>query len=258
VFENGRGSRYSVEENAGHQQGIFFPKVPDGTYEFVYGKGYQVNYLYLPIFGRIVSSITPLSEDHPLMAKTPENIQRLYNLGIEMNNSYEPQGTYQLNYPSRYAYFRNGDLYTMGAPLLKKGSETLQKFAEREEKKEKQSSAEKPYIAFKDYGPPLKNGQIDTDFIKTFGVHVPDKMYFALGDNHAMSADSRVFGFIPEDNLQGAPSLILWPADRMGMPWQKPYPILNAPRLIVWGFILIIGAVWYILDQRSLRRNYQL
>lgn len=258
VFENGHGRRYSTEEEGYDSNGPFFQNVPDGTYEFFFGKGYQVNYIYLPFFGKIVSSTTLLADDHPLNSRSPENIQKLFNLGIEMNMAYEPQGQHQLYYPNRYAYFRNGDLYVMGGPLLEKGNTTLEAFNAREEKKEKQSSSEKPYIAFKDYGPPLKNGKIDADFIKTFGVHVPEKKYFMLGDNHAMSADSRIFGFVPEDNLQGAPSLILWPSDRMGTPFQKPYPFMNTSRAIVWSIIAIATLAWYIWDRRRLKKSYNL
>jgi len=61
-----------------------------------------------------------------------------------------------------------------------------------------------------------------------------------------MSADSRVFGFVPEGNLEGAPSVILWPpGERWGMPPQTAYPLLNTPRLIIWGIAALIFAVWY-------------
>lgn len=117
------------------------------------------------------------------------------------------------------------------------------------------SSREKPYIAFKDNEPPLKDGQYDAEFIRTFGVTVPNRHYLVLGDNHAMSADSRVFGFVPEENLQGAPSLILWPpGERWGFPLQKPYPILNLPRMIVWSIVGICALVWYLIYRRNLRR----
>ena len=61
-----------------------------------------------------------------------------------------------------------------------------------------------------------------------------------------MSADSRIFGFVPEDNLQGAPELIVWPpGPRWGCPPQKPYPWLTLPGIIVWGLLAFIGIVWY-------------
>lgn len=244
VFENGRARRYSLENERFDSNSPKFPGVPDGTYEFYFGKAVKVG----------PAAITSeLPRNHPLYNHSPENIQKLFNLGIEMNSAYEPHSAEQLNFPNRYAYFRNGDLYVLGAPLLKKEDPTLLRFNELELKKEKQSSKDKPYIAFKDYGAPIKDNTLDADFIRTFGVHVPDQSYFVLGDNHAMSGDSRIFGFIPQNNLQGAPSLILWPpGDRWGIPFQKPYPIVNLPRIIVWSLAAVIGILWYFIQRHRL------
>ena len=43
------------------------------------------------------------------------------------------------------------------------------------------------------------------EFIQKFGLKIPPKSYLALGDNHAMSADRRDFGFVPEANVRGGP-----------------------------------------------------
>ena len=76
-----------------------------------------------------------------------------------------------------------------------------------------------------------------------------------LGDNHAMSQDSRYFGPVPQANLQGAPSLIIWPpGDRLGSPNQKPYPFLNLPRLIVWSIAAAIALIWFAIHRRNMRR----
>ena len=115
---------------------------------------------------------------------------------------------------------------------------------------------QKTEIPFKDYGPPLKDGVLDKEFIRAFGMTIPDKQYLVLGDNHAMSADSRVFGFVPQDNLQGAPRLIIWPpGERWGHPAQKCYPTFNSPRLFIWGLALFISGIWYAYHRRSLRRS---
>lgn len=245
VVKDSKGTRYSLgEENArGNSR---FSGVPDGTYEFYHGKGVKIG------FGGIAMA---LPDDHPLNQRTPENIQRLYNFGIDTDVVYAPKAAGEGYFPQRYVYFKDGDLYAMGSPLLKKESPTLVTFNEREIKREGNSS-NSSYFAFKDYGPPLKDdGTYDVDFIRSFGVTVPENHYLVLGDNHAMSSDSRVFGFVPQQNLQGAPSLIIWPpGDRLGPPAQKPYPIINVPRLIIWSIALIIFLIWYAIHRYRLSR----
>lgn len=45
---------------------------------------------------------------------------------------------------------------------------------------------------------------------------IPDDAYFALGDNRPFSADSRYWGFVPEENFVGKASVIYWPLKRIG------------------------------------------
>ena len=251
VIQNGYARRYSIEGGGiNRSQDPYFPDVPDGTYEFYYGKAYKVGW------GAITTLLEP---SHPLYSKDPAHIQKLYNLGIEVNTAFSPHSPSQIYFPNRYSYFRDGDLYLLGAPLLKKGDPLLVQFLEKEEKKEKASTPEKPYVAFKDHGPPLKEGNYDKDFIRTFGFTVPSKQYFVLGDNHAMSSDSRIFGTIPEENLQGAPSLILWPpGERWGFPAQKPYPLFPLPRLVVWAIVLLCYAIWRVYTHYHLWKPLEL
>lgn len=231
VFKDGRAQRYSLQMRPCGPYCPKFPDVPDGTYEFYHGQLEKIG------MGGVASEITT---DHPLLQKTPENIQRLFNLGIEMNTAFEPKGKNQIYYPNRYAYMRDGDFYVLGAPLLKKGDPILTEFLEKETQRESKSTASRPYIAFRDYGPPPS-----LEFIKTFGVKIPEKHYYVLGDNHAMSGDSRAFGFVPEDNVQGVPSFILWPpGERWGFPANSNYPIFVTPRLIIWGIVAAILAIW--------------
>lgn len=246
VFKNGLATRYSTEKPYFDSEAPLFKGVADGTYEFYQGQLEQIGW------GAITHAAP---SDNPLYSRDAQNVQKLFNLGIEMYNSFMPAPGNLWNTPSRYAYFREGDLYLMGAPILTKDDPALTEFLARETQKELASSKNAPYTAFKDYGPPIKNGEFNVEFIRRFGVTVPDKHYLVLGDNHAMSGDSRDFGFVPEANLQGAPSLILWPAGaRFGLPWQAPYQLLVAPRLIIWGIAAMIGLVWYYYHQRYLHR----
>ncbi len=248
VISEGRAKRYSnVEEGVRATGSVAWSGVPSGTYEFYFGKAVQIGWGGIP---------SPLPETHPLYSHTVENIQRLFNLGMEMDTAFIPTSGNQPYFPNRYAYFQDGDLYLLGAPVLKKEDPLLKAFLARELKQEELSSPQRPYVAFRDRGPPLKaDGSFDLDFIRTFGVTVPENHYLVLGDNHAMSLDSRVFGFVPQSNLQGAPSLIIWPpGDRFGRPEQKPYPILNVPRAIVWSCVVVIFLIWYLLHRRNLCR----
>lgn len=243
IVQDGLAERYQVEvENQFHSSSPRFPSVPNGTYEFYYGKAYKVGWQGM---------LSLLPENHPLYQLSVSNVQKLFNQGIEMTAGFNPSR--QVNqFPHRYAYFRNGDLYLLGAPILKSDDPVLKEFSVNEQEKEKNASTESPYVAFRDYGPPLKDGKIDADFLKTFGYHLPDDRYLVLGDNHAMSQDSRYFGPIPQANIQGAPSLILWPpGERWGCPNQKAYPLITLPRLIVWGVALIIAAICYAIYRRK-------
>ena len=241
IVKNGAVSRYGYPP--ADPRSPFTPKlpgVPDGTYEFYDGKASQIKW------GGVSRA---LSESHPLMQFDPARVQLLYNLGIEWDLHFMPQSKQQRFIPSRYAYFREGDLYLLNAPVLTKEDPVLERFIADEEKK----LADRPsYKPFKDHGPPLKNGELDVDLIKELGLRVPPRMYLALGDNFANSSDSRVFGFVPEGNLRGAPDFIFWPpGSRFGAPNQPAYPFMNLPRGCVWGAALLVGLCWYALHKRK-------
>lgn len=232
---------YSAKGSPPNYTNPLFTGVPDGTYEFYYGKADKVGFM---------GWTSSLPSSHPLYRSDPGQAQLLYNQGIDFNTFYQPTPHNNLLFPHRYVYFRDGDLYLLGAPVYKKDDPVLQSFVAREEQKEKQSSENRPYIAFKDRGPPLKDGKIDLPFMRAYGLPLSDKQYLVLGDNHAMSADSRIFGFLPEENLQGVPSEILWPpGHRIGPPNQPPYPLFTKPRLIVWAIAALVGLLWYLWDR---------
>lgn len=243
--KDGRGTQYRLEERGtrdSYLSSIPFSNIPNGVYEFYYGKAYGIGW------GGIA---TLLEESHPLYSSQPVNIQRLFNGGIEMSPIVEPISNDQFYYPNRYIYFRDGALYAMGGLLMEKDDPLLVAFHEQEKKREEKASLKSPYVAFKDYGPPLTSeGKIDREFIKTFGYRIPEGQYLVLGDNHAMSQDSRWFGPVPQANLQGAPSLIIWPpGPRLGVPLQKPYPLITFPRLVVWGIAALSILIFWLIHQ---------
>jgi signal peptidase I len=244
-------SRFEVKEGtvyrfgSGYEGAEFRPQlpgVPDGTYEFQNGIAHKI----LP-----TGIALELSSDHPLLAHNPAQIQSLYNFGFEWSNYYTPGDGAPL--PSRYAYFRSGDLYLMGGPIMKKGDPLLTLFRKREYEAQSLSTSIKPYIPFDDAGPPLKDdGSLDVEFIKKFGVTVPDKMYLVMGDNHAMSADSRMFGFVPEPNLRGGASFIFWPAGpRWGRIPQSLSAHLTFPNLTVWSLAFLFSTTTYLFIRRK-------
>ena len=247
--QKGRAYRYH-EGNRRTQRPEYdpkFPQVPDGCYEFYYGVGYKVH---------TAGILSRLPDDHPLYNSSAENIIKLFNLGIGFNTVFDPMAPNQPYNPQRFAYYRDGDLFVMGAPILKKTDPTLIRFTQSELEKQNASSREKPYIAFVDQGPPLKDdGCLNVDFIRAFGLRVPENGLVALGDNYAMSADSRDFGFVPTSNLRGAPSFTFWPpGKRIGALPQPPYPWMTLPNLMVWTVAAIVIATTLFLIRR---RNKQ-
>lgn len=240
VIKDGAVYRYGAGTDrappAWHQEGI-----PDGTYEFYHGTAQEIGW------GGIAYEVPTTSA---LYDSSSSTLQHLFNLGIDLHPIFGPHGDQQLFFPHRYAYFRDGDLYIMGAPILKKEDPTLVAFNAREKKREDGATSQHPYIAFKDRGPPLSaDGQIDKAFLASFGLHIPEKHYLALGDNHAMSGDSRIWGFVPENNLQGTPSFVYWPpSPRWGWAKEQPeLPWLTIPHLLIWGaalFIALAALIW--------------
>lgn len=246
IVKGGVAYRYGIDPKIGTTS-IYSPHlsgIPDGCYEFYHGKAYEVKWQGITL---------ELPADHPLYRFDPMMVQLLFNLGIEWDTRFSPQSKNQRIMPARYTYFRDGSLYLLGSPILRQGNATLENFLEREEQRKTSSNFQKAYQPFVDNGAPLKNGKLDVDFIKQNGLLIPPKSYLVLGDNHAMSADSREFGFVPQSNLRGAPDFIFWPpCSRWGIPNQPAYPFINLPRAIVWILAAIcIGIAWRYWSKRN-------
>ncbi|NGX58961.1 MAG: Signal peptidase I T [Chlamydiae bacterium] len=242
VVKNGYAMRYQLggqSTTASHYL-TRLEGVPDGTYEFYYGKGYEIKW---------GGTAKPLPPNHPLMHCGAEWVRKLFNYGIDFDRrlAFGPHFD-----TSRFAYFRDGDLYVMGAPIFKKDDPALQAFVEKENARQSSANPQNPYQAFVDSGPPLdQNGKIDVEKIRKYGLLIPPKSYLALGDNFAMSADSRDFGFVPQGNLRGGPSFIFWPfGHRFGVPNQPSYPWLTIPNGLVWLAACICFGIWYVIHRR--------
>ncbi len=239
--ENGVAYRYGWNPKTFGSHLPKLPGVPDGTYEIQDGVIYKLPFPTIPIFGVFTNGYSyAVDKSHPLYRS--EHLQTLFNLGFEFLDYFSPTSKQQKLLPSRYAYFRDGDLYLMGAPVIFKEDPVLVDYVKREEEKKAISTTLNPYFPFLDQGPPSR------EEILKYGIKVPEKMYMALGDNHAMSADSRQFGFVPEDNLKGTVSFIFAPlGHRIGAPEQPSGSHFTFPNLAVWtGFLLaMLGSSIY-------------
>jgi len=246
-----KAERYAIQMPSKTPKGSpILSATPDGTYEFYFGKATEIGW------GAIAHPVPPYSQ---LYSHDPLHVQKLFNLGIEWNMAYDPQPERYAPFPHRYAYFRDGALFLLGGSIFKSDDPTLQAFIKREMHRQELSSSSRPYISFQDRHPPLKeDGSFDLDFLHTFGLKIPDDQYLMLGDNHAMSGDSRVFGFVPQANIQGAPTWIIWPVgDRLGRPPQPPLPLVTGARMTIWAIVSVIAAA-YIWHRVRLRRPLDL
>src|SRR6185295_12421217 len=195
IMRNGMALRYTHEVSS-ERSGIFLASdIPDGTYEFFDGVAYEINDL---------SYAKALPHEHPIYPHSKELLKKLFNSGIELSAITDPQPVSEelltkkrsvKLFPARYAYFRDGDFYVIGKPLFEKNNPLLTQFEALEKKR---------HELIHDYPAFIDRGKPDSATIIADGLRVLEKQYVALGDNHAMSLDSRFFGFVPENNLQGS------------------------------------------------------
>ncbi len=140
----------------------------------------------------------------------------------------------------------------MNKKIFDKESSELTTFISHENEK---ATSDPSYTPFVDQGAPLlTDGTLDVEKVKAHGLHVPKKNYYVLGDNHAQSGDSREFGYVPEDNIRGTASLMMWaPGGRYGAVLQEPYSWFNIYKLIVWSLVAFGMAIYYALRARRYR-----
>jgi signal peptidase I len=253
IFKSLYTARFCVKNGYAYRYGSkmkntnYLPQledVKDGCYEIQNGEAFSVDFLGIT---------KKLKSDHPLNQFSYEKTKILYNLGIEFFTIFNPNKKNQTLVPSRYAYFRNKDLYLMGHLIFKEDDLILVNFLQREYKKQ---LATPQYLPFEDLGPPIdEEGNLNKEIIKKYGLKVPEKMYLALGDNHAMSSDSRDFGFVPEENLKGGVNFIFWPpSSRWGQPSQPPYSLITLPKIVIWSSALVVALVSFIYIRRKSRK----
>ncbi|MBF5050847.1 Signal peptidase I [Candidatus Clavichlamydia salmonicola] len=215
---------------------ISLPRIPDGSYELENGIAYQV------FIGGFRKRLSPI---HPLNHLTEGEIILLFNCGHMFSPLQNPSNFGPLYTPPRFAFFNNGSLFLGDIPVFSKEDKSLSTFNHQELEESLASPSHIPYIPFADRGSPLlNNGSLNIDFIKKFGLHIPENYIFVLGDNHAMSSDSRDFGFIPTSSLIGSPILCFWPLQRARLllplaDFSKGTASLIV-RGLVCGFVLVI------------------
>jgi signal peptidase I len=66
-----------------------------------------------------------------------------------------------------------------------------------------------------------RNNALMIDGQESSSYTVKKNYYFALGDNINNSADSRVWGFIPEENVVGKAVIIYWSKTNDGIQWNR-------------------------------------
>jgi signal peptidase I len=240
VIQNDHLRRYHYEVENGPT--ISLPvSIPDGCYEFYNGTAFEIS-----SFG----TATPLPDNHPIYPKTQKELAFWFNIGIDASS--ECLSPSSRHMPTRYTYFRDGNLFVMGTSVFSKGDPILKFF---EGKEITRQAKDYTYFAFQDMGSP-DTTPLDTSFFHQFGYKVPQGHYLLLGDNPAMSVDSRFFGPVPEENIQGTPVLLFWPfGERWGRPSQPSLP--PSPYTVTLFCITAAGIAIYVIRQRR-RTNREL
>lgn len=227
VISQGKVHRYHYEDRESEAIPLL-KSIPDGTYEFISGTAYEIGFC---------GHAKALDSTHPIYPSSIEELQFWYNGGIDMHPEMLKNSSQLI--PSRFAYYQDGKMLSMGKEVFAKGDPLLEWFIIQEIGHQ---AKDPHYTAFLDRGSPLSN-KLDRDFFKQFGLLIPNHQYLVLGDNHAMSVDGRFFGTIPEENIQGSPVFILFP---FGSRWgfiDQPNKFYYTPWNLAF-LSLTVGSIW--------------
>ncbi|MBD3305415.1 signal peptidase I [candidate division KSB3 bacterium] len=66
-------------------------------------------------------------------------------------------------------------------------------------------------------GMPVEEPYASSPYYRLPPMEIPEGQLFVLGDNRNNSADSHVWGFLPEDNVEAKIVLRFWPLTRAGL-----------------------------------------
>lgn len=142
-------------------------------------------------------------------------------------------------------YYENGTLYINDKPVEKKVPANMDDFAWLRDADFQRdgniNDSKENYVEFNEALPPGKDGKEGKehaillrkgDVYETFGpVTVPDDHLFVMGDNRMNSSDSRVWGFLPKQNILGR-AMFVWLSCEETVPM---LPFLCNPLTIRWG-----------------------
>lgn len=73
------------------------------------------------------------------------------------------------------------------------------------------------YINGQKLDEPYLNNDVKTDSVNLDDFIVPEGCYFVLGDNRSASSDSRIFGCIPKEKIEGKITMYIWPLNKFGI-----------------------------------------